>query len=508
MRKSLFIAAICLVFTATARGQHHHDPGEVDLGKLGAVTFKTTCSGAVQKEFSRAVAMMHSFWYAEAAKAFGRVASADPRCAMAHWGVAMSNYHPIWAPPSPDEMRVGKAAAENAKSIKAGSERERDFIDAINTFYAGPADHATRAKAYEMAMDRVAAKYPKDDEAAIFHALAILGTASPNDKSYANQKRAAAILTRILARHPDHPGVAHYIIHSYDYPDLAPLALDAARAYAKIAPGSPHALHMPSHIFTRLGLWDESITSNIASAEKARAYIAQIKPGIASFDELHAVDYLVYAYLQQGDEEKARALLERMNQIGEGALDLPNFAAAYALAAVPARFALERRKWDEAARLTLKPASFPWQNFPYAEANTHFARAVGAARTGDLNTAKVAVDRLAAIRKTLVERKDNYWADQVEIQRLSASAWLANAAGFTDEGLRLIRSAADLEDRTEKHPDDRRREARRTDASLPRCRCGRFGLQVPAPPAARRERDRGLLPFELFDRFVERRVVP
>jgi tetratricopeptide (TPR) repeat protein len=296
----------------------------------------------------------------------------------------------------------------------------------------------------------VAAKNPRDDEAAIFHALAILGTASPNDKTYAQQKRAAQILNRVLAKHPEHPGVAHYIIHSYDYPELAPLALDAARAYAKIAPGSPHALHMPSHIFTRLGLWEESIASNMASADKAKAYVRQIKPGVKSFDELHAIDYLVYAYLQQGDLDKAHALVDELKEVTASAIDNPNFAAAYALGAVPARWTLERRAWSEAARLTLP--EFDWNKVPYAEANIHFARAVGAARSGDLNTAKSAVDRLAAIRKTLLDRKDMYWADQVEIQRLSGAAWLAHAAGFDDEGLRLMRSAADLEDRTEKHP--------------------------------------------------------
>jgi len=447
MRKSLLVS---LFFSLAVQAQHQHDH-PVELGKLGTVNFKSTCS---QKEISRAVAMMHSFWYGPAEEAFRRVAASDPACAMAHWGVAMANYHPIWAPPTPDEMRTGKAAAEQARSIKAGSERERDYIAAINAFYAesDKLDHATRAKAYEQAMEKLAAKYPKDEEASIFHALAMLGTASPNDKSYANQKRAAEILNRVLDKRPEHPGIAHYIIHSYDYPELASLALAAARAYAKIAPGSPHALHMPSHIFTRLGLWDESISSNIASAEKAKTYVITIKPGLTSFDELHAIDYLVYAYLQQGDEEKARALVDQVQRVGGTAIYNPNFAAAYALAAVPARYALERRRWDEAARLTVKPESFPWKNFPYAEANTHFARAIGAARSGDLNTAKAAVDRLAAIRQTLVEQKNSYWAEQVEIQRLSGLAWLAHSAGLRDEAQRLMRSAADLEDRTEKHP--------------------------------------------------------
>ena len=450
MRKTLLVATSLFVSVALADVPHQHDH-PIDLGNLGKVTFKTSCKGS---EISRAVAMMHSFWYAEAEKAFLRVAKSDPNCAMAYWGVAMANYHPIWAPPNGDELRAGKAAAEKAKSMKAGNDRERDYIAAINVFYADSdkLDHMTRAKAYEQAMEKVAAKYPKDDEASIFYALAMLGTASPNDKTYANQKKAAEILNRVLAKEPQHPGVAHYIIHSYDYPELASLALPAARTYAKLAPGSPHALHMPSHIFTRLGLWDESISSNLASAAKAKAYVTQIKPGLTSFDELHAIDYLVYAYLQQGDEAKAATLVEQVRTVSGAALDNPNFAAAYAIAAVPARWTLERRKWDDAARLTVAPQTFPWKNFPYAEANIHFARAIGAARSGDLNTAKAAVDQLAAIRKTLLDQKSSYWADQVEIQRLSAQAWLAKAAGLREEAERLMRSAADLEDRTEKHP--------------------------------------------------------
>ena len=433
---------------ALLSGEHDHDH-QVDLGKLGNVTFKTGCSGAVQKDFSRAVAMMHSFWYAEAEKAFKRIAAQDANCAMAYWGVAMANYHPLWQPPTPDELKVGSGAAEKAMSMKAGSERDRAFIQAMNAFYANSEtrDHATRAAAYEEAMATVAAKYPKDDEAAVFYALSLLGTASPNDKTYAKQKKAAEILNRILAKQPEHPGIAHYIIHSYDYPALANLALDAARAYARIAPGSPHALHMPSHIFTRLGLWDESIASNTASAEKARTYFRQINPNATtSFDELHAIDYLVYAYLQQGNEAKAKELVDKLMVTDAPVLDLNNFAAAYAYGAAPARYALERRQWEEAAKLTVRPAKFPWKNFLYAEANIHFARAIGAARSGDLNTAKAAIDRLQDIQKNLTVTKNMYWAEQVEIQRLAGQAWLAFAAGLQEEGVRLMRTAADLED--------------------------------------------------------------
>ncbi|HUP47039.1 MAG TPA: hypothetical protein VM779_16150 [Thermoanaerobaculia bacterium] len=452
------VSAIVLILAAGAAragegDRQHHDHGPVDLGKLGKVSFQVSC-GRAQADFSRAVAMMHSFWYAEAEKAFQQIAKKHPQCAMAQWGVAMANYHPLWAPPTSDELSRGRAAAEKALAMRGGTARERGFIDAIHAFYAEAdrADHATRSARYAEGMAKVAAANPRDREAQIFYALALLGTASPNDKSYAKQKQAAEILNRILPQEREHPGVAHYIIHSYDYPQLASLALDAARTYAKIAPGSPHALHMPSHIFTRLGLWDESIASNIDSAEKARRYIRQINPNATSFDELHAVDYLVYAYLQRGDDEKAKDLVAQLMRAEAPVLDSNNFAAAYAYAAAPARYHLERKEWSDAAKLKLRPATFPWKNFPYAEAIVHFAKAIGASRSGDLNTAKAAVDRLTAIQKTLADQKSGYWAEQVEIQRLAAQGELARAAGLTEEGIRLLRAAADLEDTTEKHP--------------------------------------------------------
>ena len=450
------LAALLVFLTAAliADETHDHHHGPADLGNLGEVTFETSCKDAVRKDFSRAVAMMHSFWYAQAEQVFTKIAADDPDCAMAQWGMAMSNYHPLWAPPTPDELRRGHDAAVRAKAAGAPTPRERAFIDAIHGFYADAekVDHPTRAAAYAKAMEALAASHPADDEAAIFHALALLGTASPGDKTYATQKSAAEILTRILPRHPGHPGVAHYVIHSYDYPALAALALPAARTYAKIAPGSPHALHMPSHIFTRLGLWDESIASNLASAEKARRFIREPKPGAAAFDELHAIDYLVYAHMQQGENAKAKALVDKLLAVDGLAIDNANFAAAYALAAVPARYTLERRQWSEAAKLTLRPTNFDWKPYAYAEANLHYARAIGAARSGDLNTAKSAVDRLEEIRQGLVAQKNTYWAEQAEIQRMASQAWLAQGAGLKDEALRLMRIAADREDKTEKHP--------------------------------------------------------
>jgi hypothetical protein len=451
---NMFLTAMlsAVACTSAARAQemhiHRHDPTE----KLGQVNFIVSCSAASQKQFNRATALLHSFWYEEAENAYAAIAQHEPNCAMAHWGVAMSLYHPVWGPTSPAELQRGRTAAEKAKSTGAQTNRERDYIAAINAFYEDSAglDHHTRALAYEKAMERVYLGYRQDREAAILYALALLGTASITDKTFANQKKAAEILNRVLPQEPQHPGVAHYLIHSFDYPQLAPLALRAARSYARIAPSSPHALHMPSHIFTRLGLWQESIDSNLASAAAAKNHVARTHPGAASFDQLHALDYLVYAYLQVGQDQKAKRIRDQTNALN--GVDAEVVAAAYAFAAIPARYALERRRWSEAAHLELHPAAFPWDHFRYAEAITYFARAIGAARSGDPDSARKDVEKLSAIQSTLNQAKDNYWANQVEIQRRGAAAWLARAEGKHDEALALMRSAADLEASSEKHP--------------------------------------------------------
>jgi tetratricopeptide (TPR) repeat protein len=454
-RFSLATAVLAMAALAAPTGamdekdhQHHHAGTE----KLGTITFPTSCAPDVQAPFARSVALLHSFWYAEAEKAFEAVAATDPSCAMAQWGVAMSLYHPLWAPPTPAEMARGQAAVQKAAAAGARTAREKAYVAAIESFFkdAETVDHRTRALAYEKAMERVQQQNPDDREAAVFYALALLGTAPPSDKTYANQKKAGEILNRVLPQQPDHPGVAHYLIHSFDYPQLASLALPAARSYSKIAESSPHALHMPSHIFVRLGLWDDSIRANEDSAAAALAHVQKNAPGKSAFDELHALDYLAYAFLQQGRDAKAREILDRT--LAVKALDNAQFAAAYALAAVPARYALERGRWAEAAALEVAPAWFPWAQFPFAEAITWHARALGAARSGDAVRAREAVNRLEALHKAAVDAKIAYWPAPIEIQRREAAAWLAMAEGRKDEAVALMKDAVALEESIDKHP--------------------------------------------------------
>jgi tetratricopeptide (TPR) repeat protein len=432
--------------------QHDHDHHEE---RLGTVTFPISCTPAAQAKFTRAVALLHSFWYEEAEKAFTEAANTDPQCGMAWWGVAMSNYHPVWPSPySPAELARGVAAAAKAKSVGAKTDREEGYIDAIAAFY-NDVDHVdlnTRARAYEAAMQRLTAANPNDDEAAIFYGLSLIahGMSLPTDKTYAYQKQAAEIFNRLLKTHPDHPGIAHYLIHSFDYPALAPLALNAAYAYAKIAPSSPHALHMPSHIFVRLGMWPETIESNLNSAKAAREYAARTHPGSASFNSLHAYDYLAYAYLQVGQDEAVKQLVDDIAAIKS--LDVENFAGFYGIASVPARYALERKRWADAAALTVRPANFPWDRYAYAEAVTYFASGMGKARSGNPAGAHADVEQLKRLRQTLLDQKNAYWADQVQVQILAVDGWTAFAEGRADAAEAALRKAAELEDSMDKSP--------------------------------------------------------
>ena len=420
--------------------------------KLGTVTFPVSCTPAASQQFARAVALLHSFWYEEAVKAFTEVTVTDPACAMGFWGVAMSMYYPLWYPPSEATLKAGSAVLDRAKAAGAKTQRERDYLAAIETFYRDwdKSDHRSRTVAYEKAMERAYARYPDDHEAAIFYALALNATAPPTDKTYANQLKAGAILEKVLTEQPNHPGVAHYIIHSYDSAPFASRALPAARSYAKIAPSAPHALHMPGHIFTRLGLWQESIDSNRLSADAGVAYSTKAGAEGVWDQTLHSLDYLVYAYLQTGRDLAAKRVADEVATIRKAYPE--SLPAAYALAAIPARVAVERHRWSEAAALTLSPSTFPWSRFPWGEGIIAFARALGMARGGDISGAQKEVQKLASLRDSLVQAKNKYWADQVEVQHRIASALVVRAQGKNQEALNLLRSATDLESSMDKHP--------------------------------------------------------
>ena len=430
---------------------HSH---EAPPGTYGSVEFPVSCSSDARNQFERSVAILHSFGYELAEESFRRTAKADPECAMAWWGVAMSRYHPIWYPPTPEDLRVGADAVARARSLRAPTKREQAYVAAIGAFYdeADTVDHRTRAVRYEKAMEALSSGFPEDREGAAFYALALLSTASPADKTYANQKRAAGILERIFTENPKHPGAAHYIIHSFDSPALAALALPAARSYAKIAPAAPHALHMPSHIFTRLGDWDDSIASNRASAAAALAMSAGLPPGTRHSQQLHALDYLEYAYLQEARDGDARAVLEELLSIADA--EPKDLTGAFAFSAIPARYALERGRFDEAAKLELYPASYPWKDFPFPEAIIVFARAVGRARLGRVEDARRELPKLDPIfERAVAQSRQGYdWGKQVDILRREAGAWVEQASGRGGAALELMRSAASLEDSTEKHP--------------------------------------------------------
>ena len=458
--RTIFLAAIACATLLTANAQdgsqHRHDSHEKALTKLGRVNFRTSCSPKAQQQFNQAVAWLHSFEYEEAEKLFTHVSTVDPRCGMAYWGIAMSNFHQLWVPPTPAELQKGFNAATEAVRVGAATQRERDYIAAIATFYkdAENNDHRTRTFAYTDSMRKVYENNPTDDEAAVFYALSLITKGMMvRDKTYVNEKEAAKILNRILVRQPRHPGVAHYLIHGYDFPSLAHLALPAARSYASIAPASAHAQHMPSHIFIRLGLWQQAISSNLDAEAAAKAFaIRHHMPG-AWDEQLHAMDYLAYAYLQGAQDKKALSVLADMNKLPQ--VDPPTFKVAYALSAIPARYALERRQWNEAAKLPLghpRMTTFPWANFPWATAHIHFARAVGAAHLGDTTTTRKSVEELTSIRNSLTEVRGGYdWGKQVDIERQVASAWLKYAEGAQEEALQLMRAAADLDDATDKH---------------------------------------------------------
>jgi tetratricopeptide (TPR) repeat protein len=447
---SIVVPAFIVVTSLVAAPSH-----AAETEKFGTVNFSTSCGAEAQPPFKVGVALLHSFAFDMAIKWFTEAAQIDPGCAMGHWGVAMAWLgNPLAGPPSPRGLKEGWAAVERAKASGAKTQRERDYIAAVETLYkdADKIDHRTRALAYEKAMEQLAQRYPDDREAAVFYALALNMTLNPNDKTYANQLKAAAILEKVFAEQPNHPGVAHYLIHSYDFPPIAQKGLPAARRYASLAPAAPHAQHMPSHIFTRVGAWHESIDANRASAKAAVTVLAenQYQFGLRSYESLHAYDYMMYAYLQLAKDREAKALMEEVSATRK--LNVDHFAGAFALAAIPARYTLERGRWAEAAALAPTPSELPWDKFPQAESIVWFARGIGAARIGNVASAGKDLAKLEALRDALTQAKNAYWAQQSEIQRRAVAAWVTLAEGKKEEAVSLMRSAADLEDSTEKHP--------------------------------------------------------
>ncbi len=435
MRKAL-LATLCLFAVFAVADQGHRHEGRPE--QLGKVDFPTSCSAGSQKRFERALALLHSFWYEVSEKSFRALAEKDKRCPIAWWGYAMSLYHPLWEQPDADTLSRGAEALEKAKSgsTRRTTQREREYIAALSEFYRDyqHRDHRTRAQAWSAAMAKLSQDYPHDDEAAIFYALSLLGIPEPGQKSQVNHRKAGVILEPIFARHPEHPGVAHYLIHSYDSAELAPRGLNAARRYARIAPSVPHALHMPSHIFERLGLWDDSIASNMASAEAARKHRIN-SPGAAVGDEIHALDFLAYAYLQIGQDKYAQAALERAEQVAKQFGKREDYAAE-----IRAMYAIERRDWEQAASLQVPASTSAY------DAALWWARAMGAAHIGKPDAIREAITKIEQIRDRLAAEKNTTAADNVEVLRIQAAGWLANAKGDPAKAIELMRAAADKED--------------------------------------------------------------
>ena len=420
--------------------------------EFGEVNFSLSCNYETRATFDLALSLLHSFEYDEAEKAFVKVIDTDPNCAMAYWGVAMSIFHSLWMQSDLSYLDKGKKLLEMARKLPT-SDREKDYIDAISIFYKDwdTKDLITRKLLYEKKMEELYYKYKDDTEAAVFYALAMRAAADPKDKEYKKQKKSGKILEDLFAKEPNHPGIAHYIIHNYDYPELAEKALETARRYAIIAPASAHAQHMPSHIFTRLGLWQESIDTNINSATSAKCYAESVNPDANWTNEIHAVDYLVYAYLQMGNNKKATEYLEEMKAVKD-VFPKNDFASTYALTAMPVRMVLENKDWKAATNLKLPSIDFPWENLHWQVAMLHFGKSLGYSRTGDIKSAEIELQTLHKLHQNLLEAKENYKADQVEVQVNTAQAWFELAKGNNDKALTLMKKAADLESKTTKHP--------------------------------------------------------
>jgi len=466
-RRLVFLTGLASGFLALNCVKSTTAPEPGDLRGVGKVTFPISCAPDLQADFARGVALLHSFFYEEARRVFTSIAERDPKCAIAQWGIAMTWWHPIWTPPTPDEMRAGKAAIEKAMSMNAGTDRERGFITALNTYYNtaeisskapvgqschGPVGPLDRVVAYEKAMAQLRDKYPDDFEVQTFYAFAVLATgyAMPDDTTLSKQLEAAGIFEKLWKQNANHPGVAHYLIHSYDYPQFAERGLTAAQTYDSIAPWVPHALHMPSHIFTRLGMWDESIAANHASAEASHAYAATRHRDATEAEELHALDYMAYSYLQEAQDAEAKKILDVAAKVRKTNPEL-EFIAAYALAAIPTRYAFERNDWAAAATLAI-PNVPHWSSFPFMVALIEYGHALGRAHTGDLDGARKAIARMQQLRDATKDPKFDYFKNHLDLQIQAASAWVAAAEEKKNEAIDMLRRAADSEDKLGKHP--------------------------------------------------------
>lgn len=418
---------------------------------FGEVNFSLSCSYETRDTFDLALSLLHSFEYAEAEKAFVKVIDMDPNCAMAYWGVSMSIFQSLWMQSDLSYLEKGEKLLKLANKLPK-SDLEKDYLDAISVFYKDweSIDKLTRQRMYEKKMEELYIKHEGDTEAAVFYALAIRAAADPNDKSYSRQKKSGKILEDLFIEKPNHPGIAHYIIHNYDYPELATKALSTARRYAEIAPASAHAQHMPSHIFTRLGLWDESINTNLNSASSATCYAESVNPTASWAQEIHAVDYLVYGYLQMGDNQKAAEQLKEMQAV-QDVFPKDHFAATYALTAMPVRMALENKNWDQASKLELPTINFPWENLHWEKAMLHFGKALGYSHTNNIPSAENELASLEMLHQSLLDSKEAYKAGQVNVQIHSAKAWIELAKGNKDNALVLMETAAKLEGETSKH---------------------------------------------------------
>jgi tetratricopeptide (TPR) repeat protein len=438
-RRWLLFPSLLLLFSRFAAPQETHDHGAPE--KLGTVNFSTSCKSEVQAEFNRAVALLHSFAYSTAKNAFRDVSARDPQCAMAHWGIAMSQFYQLWDPPlTPASSSLASKEIRQAIALDAGSERERQFIHAAASIFQDPAatPYAARAQNYERAMATLAASNRQDVEAQVFYALALLANASPADKSHQRQKQAADLLEPLYRAYPQHPGIAHYLIHACDNAEMAQRGLPAAKDYAQIAPSAPHALHMPSHIFTRLGLWDDSIASNIAAREAAH------RTGDLG-EELHAMDYLVYAYLQSGRDTDAAEVIQQLKTMP--ALNTREFKVGYAATVMPVRYLIERQQWTEASRI-VPPSQAP----PHVIAIAVWGRGMGLARSGHAAEARAQIDPLQRIEDQLQSADNLYWATQTRVMKRELAAWSAQAEKKTEEAVSLLRQAAEEEDSLEKLP--------------------------------------------------------